>query len=138
MEQDFMSRGYLLPPGCKDLMDVLKLKAVTHLPLDLSQLSPEERARIIEALKLDINKDFAFKQPFLKKSAQLPPIVGQVVVSAEMTPSQLAPLLGQKVFRIVADVMELGFFIASNDPLSFEIISSVARKHGFLAIRAAS
>ena len=138
-----MSRGYLLPPGCKDLMDVLKLKAVTHLPLDLSQLSPEERARIIEALKLDkldINKDFAIpsKQPFPKKWANLPPIVGQVVVSAEMTPSQLAPLLGQKVFRIVADVMELGFFVASNDRLSFEIISSVTRKHGFLAIRAAS
>lgn len=134
-----MNRGYLLPPGCKDLIDALKLKAVQHLhlPLDFLQLPPEERARIIEALKLNI-KDFTFKQPFPQKSVNLPPITAQIVVSAETTPSQLAPLLGLEVFRIVADVMELGFFVTATDPLSFEIIASVARKHGFLAIRAAS
>jgi hypothetical protein len=26
MEHDFMKRGYLLPEGCKDLIDTLKLK----------------------------------------------------------------------------------------------------------------
>jgi hypothetical protein len=133
MEHDFMDRGYLLPPGCKDLIDVLNLKAKLSL-------SPARIDYFLDFLKKHKGKVLKFepKQAFAKSPAALPPIVGQVVVPAETTAAQLAGLLGQKPFQIVAEVMDLGFFVGAQDPLSFEIISSVARKHGFFAIRAAS
>lgn len=37
MERDFMKRGYLLPKGCKDLIDVLKLKPNHELKHQLPQ-----------------------------------------------------------------------------------------------------
>jgi hypothetical protein len=133
MEHDFMARGYLLPPGCKDLIDVLNLKAKLSL-------SPAKLDYFLGFLKKHKPKVlmFEWKQPFPKHPAPLPPIVGQVVVPAETTAAQLAAILRQKPIQIVADVMDLGFFVGAQDPLSFEIISSVARKHGFFAIRADS
>jgi hypothetical protein len=132
MEQEFMNRGYLLPPGCKDLIDVMNLKAKLSL-------SPPQLDYFLEALKKHKQfLKFEPKQPSPQPVAPLPPMVGQIVVPAETTAAQLAPLLGLKPFQIVADVLELGFFVTAKDPLSFEIISSVARKHGFLAIKAAS
>ena len=128
-----MNRGYLLPPGCKDLIDVLNLKAKLSL-------SPEKLDYFLEFLKRRKPKVLKFEPnpPLPKPSAALPPITGQIVVPAESTVAQLAAILGLKPFQIVADVMELGIFVTAQDPLSFEIISSVARKHGFFAIRAAS
>ena len=41
-----------------------------------------------------------------------------------------------KASQIIADVMQLGFFVTAK-PLDFKIISSVARKYGFIAKRAA-
>lgn len=151
MDQDYMSRGYLLPPGCKDLIDVLKLKPMQSLSLprtellgDLMKLKSKLSAQQFEILlgslknfKAQLIK-FDPKQPSPKQAAAQPPIVGQIVVPAETTALQLASLLGQKPLSIVADVAELGFFIFPSDSLSFEIISSVARKYGYMAIRAAA
>ena len=39
-----MKRGYLLPGGCKDLIDVLKLKS--------KQQSPQHPAHLVDILKL--------------------------------------------------------------------------------------
>jgi hypothetical protein len=150
-----MNRGYLLPPGCKDLIDVLNLKAKQQGPwssamrMDVSKhkaqpvkLSPSKLDLFLEALKkskLSLLKSEP-KQPFpqQKPAPALPPIVGEIVVPAEATAIQLAALLGQKPFQIIEDVAELGFFVFPSDRLSFEIVSKVARKHGFLAVRAAS
>jgi len=149
-----MNRGYLLPPGCKDLIDVLNLKAKQQGPwssammMDVCKhkpqpvkLSPSKLDLFLEALKkskLPLLK-FEPKQPPQQKPAvPLPSIVSQIVVPAEATVLQLAALLGQKPFQIIEDVVELGLFVFPSDRLSFEIISQVARKHGFFAIRAAS
>ena len=144
-----MARGYLLPSGCKDLIDVLNLKrsqpaslSLTHM-IDFSKLktklSPQQFNQLFKALQNLKPQFLKFDpaKPISKPSTSLPPIVGQIVIPPETSVSQLAALLGQKPFQIVADVLELGFFVAFKDPLSFEIISSVARKHGFLAIKAA-
>jgi hypothetical protein len=127
MENDFMSRGYLLPKGCKDLMDAMKLKATffTEGPepsFDISKLEPQV---------------FIFDPNHPPKPPTLPPIVGELVVPNPTTVSQLAALLGQKPFKIIADIMELGVFASVNHTLDFKIISSVARKYGYLAIKPA-
>jgi len=152
MEQEHINRGYLLPPGCKDLIDVLNLKQQglwsSGQVIDFSKqkaqpvkLSPSKLELFLEALKkskLSLLKFEAKQPPQQKPAAALPPIVGEIVIPAETTVLRLAALLGQKPFQIIADVVELGFFVFPGDRLSFEIISEVARKHGFLAIRAAS
>jgi len=126
MDYDFMKRGYLLPKGCKDLIDAMRLKA-SLLPrgheqlLDLSKLKPQV---------------FDFK---LKHAPQtpvpLPPVTAELVIPDQTTVSQLAALLGQKPFNIIADVMQLGVFAFVDQVLDFKTISSVARKYGYLAIK---
>jgi len=149
-----MNRGYLLPPGCKDLIDAMNLKAV--LPgspgrsgfIDFSyltpqvvklmqKLSPKQLDHLLEAfIKGKLQTVYLPHSP--QSAAGLTPMTGQIVVPSETTAAQLAPLLGLKPFQVVADVLELGLYVTAKEPLSFEIISSVARKHGFLAIKAAS
>ena len=107
MEDDFMKRGYLLPEGCKDLIDVLKLKSKGPAP-------PKPRA-----------------------PQQLPPIIGEITVPAWMTVTELAAALAQKPFQIIGDLMEVGIFANVKQQLDFETISRVLRKHGFVAKRGA-
>ncbi len=124
-----MKRGYLLPEGCKDLIDVLKLKP---------SFVAEDCKNVIDVSKL---KPQVFKlkpkQQSPKHPAPVPPIVGEIIIPEQTSVSQLAALLGQKAFQIIADVMELGVFATVKQPLDFKIISSVARKYGFIAKRAA-
>ena len=69
MDHDFMKRGYLLPEGCKDLIDIL---------VRARQPSPQHPTRFIDAskfkglidsgkLKLQLSK-FKPTQPFWKPS----------------------------------------------------------------------
>ena len=111
MENDFMKRGYLLPNGCKDLADALKLKLL-HRP----------RLRVMQHLAPPLP----------------PPIVGELVIPEQTSVLDLAKLLGQKPFKIIADVMQLGAYVSVEQILDFNIISSVARKYGFIAKRAAA
>jgi Translation initiation factor IF-2, N-terminal region len=111
MEHDFMKRGYLLPEGCKDLIDILKLK-------------PHQEP----------------KHPSLQHHVSpppLPPVIGELVIPESASVLHLARLLSQKPFQIVADLMQLGVFATVKQTLDFEVISSVARKYGFIAKRAA-
>jgi len=123
-----MKRGYLLPEGCKDLMDVLKLKPKQPLPY--------VPAHLIDLLKREPQLlKFKPEQPLPHNPAPLPPILGEIAVPMQTTVSKLAALLGQNPLQIVADVLQLGFFVSTKQLLSFEIISSVARKYGFIAIK---
>ena len=127
MEHDYMKRGYLLPEGCKDLIDVLKRKQkrvhylFPKLPKQFAQL-PKGYGTMIKSLK----------QP-----APLPPVKGEITIPAQTTVAQLAALLSQKPFRIVADLMQLGVFASVKQLLGFETISRIARKYGFIAKKAA-
>lgn len=122
-----MKRGYLLPPGCKDLSDTLKLRhplvfdKVVHFPSEI----PKANWHIYDSTVKP------WKQP-----AQFPPIKGQVFIPPHTTVKKLAALLGQKPFQIVADVMQLGMFATPDFLLDFKTISKVARMYGFTAIKA--
>jgi hypothetical protein len=118
-----MKRGFLLPEGCKDLIDILKPKW------------PQLSAPYLTAFKPQLQKFKPTQPSSPKHPLPLPPIVGEVIIPASTSTAQLAALLGQKPFTIIADVMQLGFFVSANQLLDFEIISSVARKYGFIANR---
>lgn len=81
---NYNSRDYLLPKGCKDLVDVINLK-------------------------------------------------GEIFVSGATSVGELAVLLGQKPFRIVADLMQLGIFATVNQVVGFATMQKVARKYGYAA-----
>ena len=106
-----MKRGYLLPEGCKDLSHVGKPK-----------------------LKLDLLSQYLSKAVAAKSAMSLPPVTRQIVIPPHTTVKKLAALLGQKPFRIICDLVQLGTFATVNDSLEFHMISDVARMHGFLAI----
>jgi hypothetical protein len=110
MEDDFMKRGYLLPEGCKDLIDVWKSKG--RKPVKPKLAAPAT-------------------------PASLPPITGEMMVPASMTVAELGAELTQTPYQIVADLMELGIFVTVKHQLDFESISKVLRKYGLVARRAA-
>jgi hypothetical protein len=103
MNYDYSKRDYLLPEGCKDLMDVQKL---------------EEKA--------------ALKHPTPKPPlpGPLPPVLGEVIIPPHTTVLRLASILGQKPLQIVADLMEIGVFANMNHELDFDTISKITRKYG--------
>jgi len=103
MENEYMRRGYLLPKGCKDLIDVLYLKG---------------QARPV-------------MKPTPLPTKPLPPVNGVVVLPGHTTVLELAAKLEQKPFRIVADLMEFGVFATVKQALDFNTLSKVTRKYGF-------
>lgn len=109
MNYDYKKRGYLLPEGCKDLIDVLKPK-VPHKPITVIPFTP---------------------------SAPLPPIVGVLTVGERMTIRELAALLKQKPLRIIGDLMELHVIAGLDQPIPFEVIAQVVRRYGYTAKNAA-
>ena len=116
-----MKRGYLLPPGCKDLFDVLNYKRhpLPEVPLFLM---PE----------LATGHDTANWE-----HAPLPPVKGQVFIPPHTTVKKLAALLGEELYQINGDLMQLGLLAFDDSLLDFETISKVARMHGLTAIKAA-
>jgi hypothetical protein len=107
MANEYMKRSYLLPEGCKDLIDVLKPK-VQH--------------------KQEL--------PSRKAPAPLPPIIGEMTVEEHMTVSELAGVLKQKPFLIVADLMENGVFATVHQRIDFDVIAQVVRRYGYTAKKA--
>ncbi len=110
MKNEFTQRGYLVPDGCKDLMD------------DILKLKPKAWS-------------FKLTPQWEQDSTALPPITSEIAVPEKTTPLDLASLLEQKPFQIIADLMQLKIMATINQPLDFEIISFVAREHGFIAKR---
>lgn len=129
-----MKRGYLLPDGCKDLIDALRLKEkrggyfLGKLP---AQLPAEQEGWHAEILDLDLE---AMKA--LKELAQLPAIKGELTIPDTILVSDLATMLKEKPFRIIAELMEMGIFANTKQMVGFEAAAKVARKHGFNAKRA--
>jgi hypothetical protein len=103
MNHEYKKRGYLLPHGCKDLIDVVKLPAsVKPLPA-FTQYSP------------------------------LSLVIGEVTVAGPMTVRELASVLKRKPFQIIADLIQLGVMANVDQQISLEIIARVARKYGYVA-----
>lgn len=120
-----MKRGYLLPKGCKDLSDVLKLKQKQD-----SALLP-----YLAQIPSGASADTTLK-PW-KLSPPLPPVTGEIVIPPHTTVKKLAVLLGRKPFEIIGDLMQIGLFATADFLLDFDTISRIARKYGLTAIRGA-
>lgn len=131
MFYDYNKRNYLLPPGCKDLIDLLKLEE--HKPPVLSE-SPEdlspEMAQFFTPWKLPSKEKTA-------KPAQADPAGSGSFREVEIPPSisvrALAELVGKKPFQIIADLMEVGMFATVNEMVSFEAAGAVLKRYGLIA-----
>ena len=122
MENEFMKRGYLLPKGCKDLTHFVNFDA-KHIP-DIFPPSLPNKTPIYET-------EISWKQ-----SGPLPLLTRQVFIAPDTSVKKLAALLGQKPFKIICDLVQLGTFATIYDVLEFKVISMVARMNGFTAITA--
>jgi hypothetical protein len=109
MKFEHFERGYLLPDGCKDLIDAINLRA-------------QQKAK-------------TFLGPVEAPSMLAPTLHGELLVPELTTVAQLAALLKQKPFKIIADLMELGVFATLNQLLSFKAIYQIAHKYGYAARR---
>ncbi len=105
MDYNYKKRNYLLPEGCKDLIDVAKPKV---RPVQRKPAAPRP----------------------------LPPIIGELTVTDQMTVGGLASVLKKKPFQIIADLMEFGVFVNLKQHVDFEMISKVLRKYGYTAKKA--
>ena len=112
-EHDFMKRGYLLPKGCKDLGDAAKLQQLQNICQPQSTCAKPE-------------------QP-----VPLPPITAEIIAAEQLSVLQLAVLLGEKPFQVIADLMRFGVYATLERQVDFDLISKVARVHGFMTKRAA-
>jgi translation initiation factor IF-2 len=58
------------------------------------------------------------------------------VVPDEILVRELAKIAGQKPFKIIADLMEIGIFANVTQKIGFEAASRVLKKYGILAKKA--
>lgn len=103
-----MRRGYLLPEGCKDLMDVLKLNA-KRVPKPKLPPTPALSATTLVEL----------------------------AVPEQLSVAQLAGLLGEKPAQIIFELIKIGVYAAVSQSLDFETVSHVLRRYGFMAKKVA-
>ena len=115
-----MRRGYLLPPGCKDLIDVLNLTPQHKLAPGIFAGLPTKPAGPKAS----------------QKPLPLPAVKGELIFKAPTTVRDLADQLGQLPFKIIADLMGMGVFANVSQVLSFEIVSVIAHQYGFIAKKA--
>jgi hypothetical protein len=107
---DYSKRDYLLPPGCKDLIDVVKLNR-----------SKPPLWQVVQR----------------RRRKPIPPIVRHVTLPDSVAVQQLIELAGKKPFCIIADLMNLGLFVNIDGNVSFETAAHVLRWYGIAADPAA-
>lgn len=139
MYYDYNKRSYLLPPGCKDLIDLLNLeeqkKQISiQLPFLKGLQSGETfvagTEQILGPWKLKKNSKEPENAP-----KNLP--LREVTITAEILIRDLAVIASQKPYKIIADLMEIGIFANVNQPVNFDAASRVLKKYGIVAKKAA-
>jgi hypothetical protein len=126
---DYSKRDYLLPPGCKDLFDVLKMHQPQPL-FDVSKLHQQQPY-------FYQSKPSLWQQVQRRRRRPIPPITRYVTVSDPVSVKQLIELAGKKPFCIIAGLMDLGLFVNINGKVSFDIAARVLRWYGIAAVPAA-
>lgn len=115
-----MNRGYLLPEGCKDLVDAWKAKELPHPFSFLPAIYPGK------GVGHWITHPMPLKGPHYK---------GMLKVPAQVSVLELATMLNQNMSRIFADLLEFGGLAAVKEQLDFATIKKIARKYGFIAVK---
>jgi hypothetical protein len=104
---EHFERGYLLPKGCKDLIEVIDFPTKRKPTISLRPISTP---------------------------ASHPPTSNQdLLLFAPVTVSDLASALNQKPFKIIADLMQLGVFATVSQCLGFDAVFKIARRYGYVA-----
>jgi len=137
MYYDYNKRSYLLPPGCKDLIDLLKLdEQKKQFSIQLPKLPGLLGGEIFIAGTEEIFGPWKLKKTKSKEpeAEQLIVLPGsEVVIPEQIVALQLAKIAGQKPFKIIADLMEIGVFANVNQSIAFEAASRVLKKYGIIA-----
>ena len=107
MKPDYSKRDYLLPKGCKDLVDVLNLQPQKPVSQPL--------------------------RPQPLTFAPIAVVTGELLIPAPMTVLRLAGLLRKKPIRLVLDLMELGIFSPITAELDFDTVAGIVRRYGYIA-----
>ena len=110
--------------GRADILEFLGREFDDELPSEFEQLVDEPKPK-------------QKRSPAPKYRRPLPPIVGELVIPEQTTVGELAALLDQTKFQIHADLLGLGVSLNSKQTPEYEIITKVARLHGFIAKRTA-
>jgi hypothetical protein len=149
MENEFMKRGYLLPEGCKDLVNVLhpkqQIRPTVHpLPEYLKDLMYVLNSVFQSQLPVDPSAPAPTSKVigFSSWPKEMPPVEGEIIIPTETSGYKLANLLGFHPVAVFLDLIELGVITKPinrsaatlfAEPLDFEIISKIARRYGFIA-----
>src|SRR5579872_2993301 len=128
LSPDYSKRDYLLSEGCKDLIDVIRLEQRKEQVWQVKKLQLGLSANTL--LPRDI-EEIAKKKGLGDFPGVPPPISGTIEVSGPVTVKKVAELVGEKPFKIIADLMQIGVFATLNQVLNFEAIEKVARKYGY-------
>jgi|SRR5882672_3142157 len=136
MTPEQYQRSYLLPPGCKDLIDVLRLEELQKQALNLPEIAGQAT--------ISGSENFSKVWKLKKKSAKIasaeafaqPGFFLEVMLPEKVTVDYLASLLGRKPFQIIANLMELGLFVTAQQEVAFEMAAKVLRKYGLMAKKA--
>ena len=110
LNPNYSKRDYLLPPGCKDLIDVLNLK------------QPEEASR----------------SELVAKIVPLPTQAAEgftVEIAPNTTVKDLAEFLHVKPLGIIVALMEVGVFANINQVVDFDSASKLLAKYGYFAAK---
>ena len=125
-EPDYTKRSYLLPNGCKDLIDLINLQKLS--PPSFPHVTPIDAVMSwtdIEDLKSEL--EAKAKLPIIPA----PALQGEISASDATTVSELAAMLDQKPYKIITDLMQFGVFATVNQSLDLALISKIAHKYGF-------
>ena len=76
-------------------------------------------------------------QSLQKSQIPSPSVISEIVIPEQTTVEDLAVLLHQSKFQIVADLMKLKVFLTVYQTPDYETITKVARMHGYVAKQAA-
>jgi hypothetical protein len=138
MTPEQFQRSYLLPPGCKDLIDVLRLEELQKHAFDQPEVVGQAAIHGAESFsqvwKLKEKKSPA--GPIPADTPAQPGFFLEVHLPPAVSVNFLASLLGRKPFQIIANLMEFGIFLTANQKVDFEIAAKVLRKYGLLAKKA--
>lgn len=131
MTPEQYQRSYLLPPGCKDLIDVLRLQELAQqaeiAPL-LSEQAPISGSEAFSQVWNLDQKKLKLPFPFPDQGFFLEVQLGEAV-----NVQFLASVLGRPPAQILSDLTELGVIVSGDGQVSFDDAAKVLHKYGLRA-----
>jgi hypothetical protein len=132
MTPEQYQRSYLLPPGCKDLIDVLRLQEMAEQPLP-PLLSGQAPISGSEAFSQVWNLNQKKLKPTPPSPFPDPGFFLEVQLGQTVSVQFLASVLGRQPVQILSDLMEFGVIVSGDGQIGFEEAAKVLRKYGLNA-----